>query len=279
MSAWYEPVEPPAELRHLLACTWIAHPTGEHLLTPDGCIDLLCTSTDILVLCGPDTHSWRFRLPEGTTAVGARFRPGAAHAVFGQDMSQLLDARVPLEVVLGAAAAAEWRRQLGAAGGLAQRRDTLAGLVADHAGATVIPPPAEAVVELLTAEPMATVGTVAAAIGMSPRTLHRHSLKWFGYGTATLARLMRFHRFLAAADAGLGPAPAGQAENPARAAGGSLAAAAAEAGYFDQAHLARDCRAITGLTPTAFLSAHFPTFPDMTDPYKTQRPLLATMGQ
>lgn len=76
-----------------------------------------------------------------------------------------------------------------------------------------------------------------------------------GNGSATLGRIIRFHRFLAIVSTTAGPL--------------SMASAAAEAGYFDQPHLARDCRAITGTSPTQFLATHFPTFPDMSDPYKT----------
>jgi AraC-like DNA-binding protein len=50
-----------------------------------------------------------------------------------------------------------------------------------------------------------------------------------------LQRVLRLRRFLAQA----GP--------------GALARAATEAGYADQAHLSRDCRALTGLTPGELL--------------------------
>ena len=61
-------------------------------------------------------------------------------------------------------------------------------------------------------------------------------------------------------------------------AGVSLAMLAARAGYVDHAHLARDCRALTSLSPTAFLVEYFPTFPDMADPYKTASASWSTMA-
>ena len=57
----------------------------------------------------------------------------------------------------------------------------------------------------------------------------------------------------------------------------SLAEMALAAGYADQSHLTRDCRAITGLTPAAFLADYFLTFPDMSDPFKTPTPLAAKL--
>ena len=57
----------------------------------------------------------------------------------------------------------------------------------------------------------------------------------------------------------------------------TIARTAAAAGYADQSHLARDCRAITGLTPGRFLDEYFPTFPDMSDPYKTGAPFVSML--
>ena len=62
-----------------------------------------------------------------------------------------------------------------------------------------------------------------------------------------------------------------------------LAGLAADAGYADQAHLGRECRAITGETPTALVATlpdtSVETIPDLgtlggvgaSDPFKTAR--------
>ncbi|HEV7175962.1 MAG TPA: helix-turn-helix domain-containing protein, partial [Solirubrobacteraceae bacterium] len=69
----------------------------------------------------------------------------------------------------------------------------------------------------------------------SERQLQRRFLAAVGYGPKMLQRVLRLRRFLATAkfDVALS----------------GLAAAAAGAGYADQAHLTRECRALTGLTP------------------------------
>jgi AraC-like DNA-binding protein len=77
--------------------------------------------------------------------------------------------------------------------------------------------------------------------GLSERQLRRRFEAEVGYGPATLARVLRFQRFLRAAD-DAGP-------------GDSLARLAADAGYADQAHLAREAKRLSGLAPSALLAA------------------------
>ncbi|MGW5695942.1 helix-turn-helix domain-containing protein, partial [Streptomyces asiaticus] len=62
------------------------------------------------------------------------------------------------------------------------------------------------------------------------RQLHRRSLAAFGYGPKTLGRVLRLNRALDLARTGL-----------------PFAEVAATAGYADQAHLARDVRALAGV--------------------------------
>ena len=56
-----------------------------------------------------------------------------------------------------------------------------------------------------------------------------------GYGPKTLQRVLRLWQFLAAS-------------------GTDIAAAAIDAGYADQAHLTRECRVLTGLAPSEWVS-------------------------
>ena len=74
---------------------------------------------------------------------------------------------------------------------------------------------------------------------MSERHLRRLVADHTGLEPRTLPRVARFQRFLALSD---------------RAAEPSLAALAVRAGYADQAHLTREVRALSGLTPAALLA-------------------------
>jgi AraC-like DNA-binding protein len=73
------------------------------------------------------------------------------------------------------------------------------------------------------------IAEVADTVGLSDRQLHRRSLVAFGYGPKVLARILRLRRALALARDG-----------------SSFARASVEAGYADQAHLAREVRALAG---------------------------------
>ena len=261
---WYQPVLPPPALAPWLACSWTAVPTGRHRLVPDACVDVLWLSSGEVLLCGPEVAAWSFELPPGVVAAGVRFRPGIVPAVLGVGANTLLDRRVPWSGLVGAASAAALAAQLAAATDDASRlavwHAAVAALVAEAAPDAV----AEAVLAEVVHHPRVRSAEVAAAIGLTPRQLHRRCLQSFGYGAATLARIVRFHRFWSVASL----APAGTA----------LAAIAHESGYADHAHLVRDCRAITSAPPARFLADSFATFPDMSDPYKTERRLVGRLS-
>jgi AraC-like DNA-binding protein len=88
---------------------------------------------------------------------------------------------------------------------------------------------------VLLQDPAARADAVAAEVGLSERQFRRRSQAAAGYGPKTLQRVLRFHRFVRLLDAA--PAPP------------DLAALAAQAGYADQAHLTRECSALSGFTP------------------------------
>jgi AraC-like DNA-binding protein len=75
-----------------------------------------------------------------------------------------------------------------------------------------------------------SVAAMADALGWTERTLHRRCQDAFGYGPAVLRRILRFRLALRVARQGA-----------------SIAVTAARAGYADQAHLAREVRALAGV--------------------------------
>lgn len=261
---WYHPVAPPTSLEPWLACSWNAVPTGRHRLVPDACIDVLWLSSGEIMLCGPETTAWWFQLPPGVVAAGVRFRPGVVPALFGVGADTLLDRRIPWAEFVGATAAAALATELSTAGTDEQRLAVWHRAVTALVASATPDPLAEAVLALTVAHPRVSAAEVAASVGLTTRQLQRRCLHSFGYGAATLARIVRFHRFWSAASLA--------------AAGTSIASVAHQAGYADHAHLVRDCRAITGAPPRRFLAESFATFPDMSDPYKTGRRLVARLS-
>jgi transcriptional regulator GlxA family with amidase domain len=81
------------------------------------------------------------------------------------------------------------------------------------------------------------IGGLARELSISERQLRRRFHAASGYGPVTLARVLRFRRFVEAVDAGRD----------------DLAALAFEAGYADQAHLTRETKRLAGLLPRAFV--------------------------
>lgn len=195
---------------------------------PDGCTDLIASAGDLLV-AGPDTTAHLAAAPAGTRYVGLRFPPGLGPAIFGVGASELRDQRVPLAALWPEASVRRLVEQLDAGGDVAATLETWArGRLRGGGERTPTRRLSTAVVERLrTGEPVART---ASALGLGERRLHRHCLVAFGYGPKTLARVLRMNDALALARRGV-----------------PFATVAANAGYADQAHLAREVRALAGV--------------------------------
>lgn len=103
---------------------------------------------------------------------------------------------------------------------------------------------------------MRRFATPAAPSGSGERQLRRRFENAVGYGPATLVRVQRFQCFLALADSEPGTL---------------LVRLAAEAGYADQAHLTRECRRLSGLSPAALLAGGPTPAGDKSVSFKPQR--------
>jgi AraC-like DNA-binding protein len=194
----------------------------EAWVLPDGCMDLIWDGTELFV-AGPDTGPHRTAAPSGTTFAAVRFGPGTGPAALGVPADAVRDQRVPVTEV--------WDRD-DVDRTLARLADqdpvaVIEDVAAQRLEATP-PDPLVAEVARLAAEGL-RVAEVADAVGLGDRQLRRRSLAAFGYGPKVLARILRLQRALAFAREG-----------------SPLSQAAAQAGYFDQAHLAREVRALAG---------------------------------
>ncbi|TDQ50750.1 helix-turn-helix domain-containing protein [Actinorugispora endophytica] len=235
MLAPYTPSSPPPDLAGDLVLGWTARLGGRYRLVPDGCVDVLWTSTGSAWVCGPETSAWTFALPPGTEAAGVRLRPGRAASALGLDTPGARDRRVRIEDVLGSRVQRHVVEQVAAAPPEERLR-----VLHDHARRWLAVAPApdrvgETVARLLAHDTGTSVAALAEAAVLSERQLHRRCTALFGYGPATLRRILRLQRFMRLA------------RRPGAAAG--IADLAFAAGYTDQPHLSRDCRAITGVSP------------------------------
>lgn len=220
----YRELPAPPALRGLVETAWVADGDGEGVrVLPDGCMDLIRMGGRVVV-AGPDTaamETTRGREP----VAGLRFRPGALPRLLGVPAVELRDQRVPLADVRSAPS---HLRLWDLAGELAAR--PVRGETAPWPLRTL-----HHVTSRLSAG--ATVGAVADEVGWSSRTLHRQSMAVYGYGPATLRRILRFRRAVALLRDGSTPA-----------------AVAAAAGYADQPHLHREARALAGVPVAQLVS-------------------------
>jgi AraC-like DNA-binding protein len=229
----YREQAPALDPYRLLARVWsrltAAVPSGPQIarVVPDACMDLIWhRESGRLFIAGPDTVPHVSPIGPGTL-IGLRFSPGAAPAALGLRGDLLRDTRVGLDAVWSSA---ETRRLA----------DTLAATDSDRAAQEVLQrsvtarfggdrdPVVAAVLGMLRSG--VRVGAVAAEIGLSERQLHRRCLAAFGYGPKVLHRVLRFDRARLLARQGL-----------------PFADIAYRTGYADQAHLAREVKALGGI--------------------------------
>lgn len=228
---------PPAALRSTVACLWARVvpdnvSAGEGLVVPDACSDLVWERGTGAYLAGPDTGPVRAEARPGSVIAGVRFRPAAGGAALGLPLSEIRDRRVAL-ADLAPDAARRMPSDLTPAAAAAAALDVAGRMVAGQS-----PDRAMAEAAVLLRDPSARTGAVAAALGLSERQLRRRCRAAAGYGPKTLQRVFRFQRFVQRLDA----AAPGESLD--------LAGLAAGIGYADQAHLTRDCAALSGLTPS-----------------------------
>lgn len=237
-------------------------PAGLHLGVPSQAMTTvisLSEALDLAVVPGSLPLGGRFAtLASGLTSRSVAIRhdgrqhgvqmsltPFGARALYGMPAAALVDTVVSLDEVLGRLGV-ELVDRLGLATSWDERFAALdhvlllaLGRAASgrHDPHQVRPEVAETWRRLVATRGQARVGAVAADLGWSRRHLSQQFRREMGLPPKTMARVLRFERAhgLAVED----DAP-------------SWAEVSATAGYADQAHLVREWREFTGLSPTAW---------------------------
>lgn len=251
--------EPTTPLRRLVESIWYARgtiayrreriaPTGSTvaiLVLGDAIIETAddgrgpAVRSDIGLLIGPHDRPI-INEPTGETyAVGVVCTPVGCETVLGIPPATIRGRVVPLVDVWPATL--DLRARLRAAGGA----EAMLDVVEAHLAATAGPPTArllrcERAVAMLDADPTLPVADIAARVGVSHGHLDREFRRIVGLGPRSLARLLRVRRLLDQVDVRETIDWAGHA---------------ATLGWADQAHLIRDFRRHTGVTPTAYVRA------------------------
>jgi AraC-like DNA-binding protein len=231
----YREFDPPAGVRGAIACFWTRRGDGSAVrVLPDGCTDIVWRSDHGAVVAGPDTTAWLSHTRPGELIVGARLLPGAGGAALGLPLSELRNQRLPLPE-LGLDRDRRLRNDADPGKALGLLVGMTTALVSDRPPDRAVQ---AAVVRLL--DPSQRIDRLAGELGFSERQLRRRFRSAVGYGPKTLQRVLRLRQFLARAEAGDTDT--------------DLATAAFEAGYADQPHLGRDCRALTGVSPRELIA-------------------------
>ena len=227
----YREFRPPTGLSHV-ACGWIGDGSAACVM-PDGCVDVVWFAGQLMV-AGPATVAVQVPAAPGHDSCGVRFRVAAAGPALGVPVDSLRDLTVPLAALWGA----EARRLRDAVGRAPDRATALRRLVRGLAQPRdPMDQAARRAAVLAVSRPF---HEVSRELGFSERQLRRRLERAVGYGPRTLGRVIRLQRFLQGCE---------------RDRSAPLAGLAADAGYADQAHLARDCRRFTGRTPSALRAA------------------------
>ncbi|HWM75622.1 MAG TPA: helix-turn-helix domain-containing protein [Nocardioides sp.] len=206
---------------------------------------LIVIEVGYAILVGPTTGLSTRELTGTGWAVGTMLQPAAGFTLLGRPVGEVTDSAVPLEALPGfdgagltAAVRAAMDDHAAAIGAIETALTPL--LPVDEEGMLV-----NAIVEYVEGDSsVQRVGQVCEKFAVSERTLQRLLARRVGLTPKWLVQRRRLHEV---AERLAGPEPP------------DLARVAVELGYSDQAHLTRDFRTVTGLTPAAFVSEPRPS--------------------
>ena len=212
----YRELPAPTALRDLAECMWVNEGPRQAWVLPDGCMDLI-EMNDAVLIAGPDTTAF-LSDQHSPLATGIRFRPGALPRLLGVPAGELHNQRVALDAV---------RPEL-TGGSLMSRTARLLGREPNRETAPWRLAQLRHITQRFAGG--ASVQHVADEIGWSTRTLQRQCVAVYGYGPATLRRVLRFREAVRLLRSGH-----------------TVADAAAQVGYADQSHLSRQVRELAGV--------------------------------
>jgi AraC-like DNA-binding protein len=193
--------------------------------------------------------------PGRQSGIQVQLSPLGARALLGLPAGELAGRDLAADDVLGQVAA-ELHEQMRTAADWPARFAILDELLLARADLDQQVPAdiAEAWRRLLRSGGQVGAAELAGHVGWSPRYLQRRLLAETGLTPKAAARVTRFDRARRILQRQAGPAdgrPSGSGP------GATLADVAAGCGYYDQAHLAREFRALAGCPPTTWLADEF----------------------
>ncbi len=197
----------------------------------------------LTVICGVHTHKFS-RVLEGESQVfGIKFKPGGFRAFLKSPVSRLANRMVPAQQIFGAGvddikideikdvllSAASEDEKVEAANAFLRARAPESDKTIELAS--------QLVERILEERDIKTVDDVVSRTGIGKRSLQRIFNEYVGVSPKWVIRRYRLHEVIERSHSGDRP---------------DWAQLALELGYFDQAHLINDFRALTGYSPTEY---------------------------
>jgi AraC-like DNA-binding protein len=221
-------------------CRWhVSGGNGRSVVAPDGCVDIVYSSSVGLSVVGAMTMERLFTFPAESRLAGVRFRPGMAKTLLGGlshglSAVEFTDKVVPLEAILGTSAREPIRRLDDESSASA-----CAALLLTLLRPVEIRNPVQRALGYAAARHgMVDLDWIACQSSLSVRQFRRRCLEESGLTPKRLCRILRFRRARELALAAHRP---------------DWADIAVQTGYCDQAHLIREFREFTGRTPMSVL--------------------------
>ena len=193
-------------------------------------------TTQRLTLVGSRSAYYDVDLSGRRMLIGARLRPGALPLLVRQPAAQFTNRSVLLKDIVSPSTARAGRQMDPATpeASVHALAELIAGL---RRRRPALDARAEWIARLGRTE-STSVATLARLFGMSPRSVRAWSAATLGMGLKRLLKIRRLHAALEMQMSGVCA---------------TWSQAAAAAGYADQPHLIRDCRALLGESPAAFV--------------------------
>jgi AraC-like DNA-binding protein len=232
---------PSADLAHIVACFWHARVGQEtHHILPDGCQDWIFhyDSSMSASLIGTMTHAQKIQCIEPTLFFGIRFKPGALSLLTAIPMSHITDQSIALYDAFAVSSAT---RQALAVGNLTLYQFANIMTLALRQQLAAVDRDKFALIRHLRHTREGQIQNMAHSMHISRRQLQRLFQNHFGYSPRFYAKVMRFNQLV-------------NRLHPAK----SLIETALEHGYYDQAHMGREIKQLSGLTPSQLLQQSVP---------------------
>ena len=237
---FYREFPPSPRFASHIECFWThscGAPVRDYRVLPDGCSDIIfeqpARSYGGLAIVGTMTQVRAFTIPARQSTFGVRFRPGMAARLLRVPGSVAVDQSIPLSDVWKSVAVQDLLEQLSESSAPRESIARIEGALGDPAP---LDPVEKAFAWLAEARGQISVDELAGAASLSPRQFRRICIERTGLTPKHLARILRFRHATT------------YAQKNRR----DWADVALVCGYYDQAHLINEFRALSGVPPAQF---------------------------